>query len=135
MCSGLGQQRVSALAQLVGYYAVGLPVAIGLAFGAVWRGGEYGVYGLWIGVGAAMLAAAIIQLVSLGRCDWAQAAAEAQRRLERGAEEERLEGDPAENLAADLAPASHALLSGNAPTEIGGTRLEPGSSISPLPVN
>ena len=34
VCSGLGLQRIAATAQLVGYYAIGTPTGVALAFGA-----------------------------------------------------------------------------------------------------
>jgi MATE family multidrug resistance protein len=42
---GLGETRVPMLANAVGYWAVGLPVGVGLAFAAGW-----GAFGLWIGL-------------------------------------------------------------------------------------
>ena len=80
VCSGLGMQRIAAYANLIGYYVVGLPLAVGLAYGA-WHDGEDGVFGLWIGTGAALLAASLLQGVALLRHDWARAVEEARRRL------------------------------------------------------
>ena len=80
VCSGLGLQRIAAYANLVGYYVVGLPLGVGLAFGA-WRDGEDGVFGLWIGTGAALLAASLLQGLALLRHDWSRAVEEARRRL------------------------------------------------------
>ena len=95
VCSGLGLQRIAAYANLVGYYAIGLPLGVGLAFGA-WRDGEDGVFGLWIGTGAALLAASLLQGLALFRHDWARAVEEARRRL---GEEVRGEEAPSQEAA------------------------------------
>ena len=87
VCSGLGLQRVAACAQLIGYYAIGLPVALAFAFWYA-HGSRDGVFWLWGGVGLAMLSAAAIQLVALLRHDWTKSAEEASVRLARGAADE-----------------------------------------------
>ena len=51
-----------ARAQLAGYYLLGLPVALGGAFGLA-AGGRGGVYFLWGGVALAMLAASLLVIV------------------------------------------------------------------------
>ena len=81
VCSGLGLQRVAAYGQVVGYYIVGLPAACALAYGLL-HDSEDGAFGLWGGVGLAMLTAAVMQVVALVRHDWSQSVKEAQRRLE-----------------------------------------------------
>ena len=81
VCSGLGLQRVSAAGQLFGYYVLGMPVGISLAF-YVAKGSESGVYFLWGGVGLSMLVAALIQLLVLLRLDWGAAAKRAAERLQ-----------------------------------------------------
>jgi hypothetical protein len=101
VCSGLGLQRIAAYANLVGYYAVGLPLGVGLAFGA-WRDGEDGVFGLWIGTGAALLAASLLQGLALLRHDWARAVEEARRRL---GEEVRGEEAPSQARGEEAAEA------------------------------
>lgn len=80
ICAGLGLQRYAAAAQLAGYYAVGLPLGVGVAFGVL-HGAEEGVYWLVGGVALAMLTAALVQLLLLCRTDWALAAAAAAKRL------------------------------------------------------
>ena len=54
---GVGSTRPAAIFNLVSYYALGLPIGIGLAFGLGW-----GVRGLWIGLaaGLAIVAAALL---------------------------------------------------------------------------
>jgi hypothetical protein len=101
VCSGLGLQRIAAYANLVGYYAIGLPLGVGLAFGA-WRDGEDGVFGLWIGTGAALLAASLLQGLALLRHDWARAVEEARRRL---GEEVRGEEAPSQARGEEVAEA------------------------------
>ena len=56
----------SALAQLAGYYLLGVPFALVLAF-YVYRASSVGVFFLWGGVALAMLAAAAVQLIALCR--------------------------------------------------------------------
>ena len=79
VCSGLGLQRYAMLANVLGYYLLGIPMALAIAF--LWlRGSEDGVYGLWGGVALAMLASGIVQCVLIARHDWRTSAAEARRR-------------------------------------------------------
>jgi len=47
---GLGETRVPMLANLAGYWALGLPLGLTLCFVLRW-----GVYGLWIGLLAALI--------------------------------------------------------------------------------
>jgi MATE family multidrug resistance protein len=47
---GLGETRIPMLANLVGYWAFGLPLGLTLCFVAGW-----GIYGLWIGLLAALI--------------------------------------------------------------------------------
>lgn len=94
VCSGLGQQRISAAGSLAGYYLVGLPIAVTCAF---WlhHGQEQGVYWLWAGVACAMLTALLIQAAALMHpASWARAAREAADRLDQCARE-RDDEDPA----------------------------------------
>lgn len=62
---GLGQTRIPMLANLLGYWALGLPVALCLCFLLHW-----GIYGLWIGI---LLALIVIATVLLAR--WRREAA------------------------------------------------------------
>ena len=81
ICSGLGLQRVAALANMLGYYVIGIPAAVVLAF-VVYKDRKEGVFGLWIGVGGAMLTAALLMIVALLRHDWSRSASEAALRLQ-----------------------------------------------------
>ena len=51
---GLGETRVPMFANLVGYWAMGLPLGLGLCF---WLG--WGIYGLWIGLTLALVVIAV----------------------------------------------------------------------------
>lgn len=105
VCSGLGQQRISAAGSLTGYYLVGLPVAVGCAF-YLHHGEEQGVYWLWAGVACAMLTALLVQLVALLRpASWARASREAAERLERRAVTDDSSPSRARRLASALLPA------------------------------
>jgi MATE family multidrug resistance protein len=59
---GLGDTRATLVANLVGHYAVGLPVVIALGFGA-----ELGAPGMWWGLSAGLTATAIVLVVRLAR--------------------------------------------------------------------
>lgn len=86
VCSGLGLQRYAAAAQLIGYYAVGVPAGAALAYGYSRRELLDGSRWLWGGIALAMLTAALLQLAALCRHDWRRAAAAAQARLALDAE-------------------------------------------------
>lgn len=47
---GLGETRIPMLANLVGYWVLGLPLGLTLCFALRWR-----IYGLWIGLLAALI--------------------------------------------------------------------------------
>lgn len=81
--SGVGAQKASAFAQLAGYYVFGTPLGAFLAFSdAAFGGSRYGVMGLWIGIGTAMLTSASFQLHFLRRPEsWKRAVREARERL------------------------------------------------------
>ncbi|KAG8470659.1 hypothetical protein KFE25_009080 [Diacronema lutheri] len=79
-CSGIGLQRYSAGAQLIGYYVVGMPVGIWAAFGPL-GGSEDGALALWVGACLSMLVAAALQALVLARYDWAACAAESAARV------------------------------------------------------
>lgn len=55
---GLGDTRATFVANLVGHYAIGLPLVIGLAFGLGWN-----APGLWIGLSAGLTATALLLVV------------------------------------------------------------------------
>lgn len=82
VCSGLGLQRFSAGAQLVGYYLVGMPLGIYAAFGPL-GGSDDGVLALWGGTALSMLVAAALQAAALLRHDWSACAAESAARVRR----------------------------------------------------
>jgi MATE family multidrug resistance protein len=56
---GLGETRAPMVANLVGYWVLGLPLGFFLCFGMRW-----GIYGLWIGL---TLALVVIALAVLAR--------------------------------------------------------------------
>lgn len=55
---GLGETRIPMLANLVGYWVLGLPLGLTLCFAMHW-----GIYGLWIGILAALVIIASLLLV------------------------------------------------------------------------
>lgn len=55
---GLGETRVPMLANLAGYWALGLPLGLALCFGMHW-----GIYGLWIGLTVALIVIAAILIL------------------------------------------------------------------------
>lgn len=55
---GLGETRIPMLANLVGYWALGLPLGLTLCFVLHW-----GIYGLWIGLLAALIVIAVTLLI------------------------------------------------------------------------
>ncbi len=55
---GLGETQAPMMANLVGYWVLGLPLGFFLCFGMHW-----GIYGLWIGLTAALIAIALAVLV------------------------------------------------------------------------
>lgn len=54
---GLGETRAPMLANLVGYWVLGLPLGLFLCFG-----GHFGIYGLWIGLTVALIVIALAVL-------------------------------------------------------------------------
>nr|XP_028563669.1 multidrug and toxin extrusion protein 1-like isoform X1 [Podarcis muralis] len=72
---GTGKQKLGAIFNAVGYYAVGLPVAIVLVFVA-----KMGLIGLWLGMLICALIPCICSITYIGRMNWKQAAEEAQHR-------------------------------------------------------
>jgi len=81
---GAGFQKMGAATNMVAYWLVGVPLALGLAF----RGPKLGLPGLLIGMACAVTIAAIAFAVQLRRVDWD---AESRRALQR-VEEERQAG-------------------------------------------
>jgi len=59
---GLGETRIPMLANLVGYWVLGLPLGLTLCFAMRW-----GIYGLWIGILAALVVIASL-LLARWRC-------------------------------------------------------------------
>ncbi|KAL8841171.1 MAG: hypothetical protein Q9170_001025 [Blastenia crenularia] len=72
---GLGRQEVGGWVQLFCYYAVAMPVSLGLGFGAGWE-----LYGLWAGVAVALGLVAGIEGGFLWRARWERSVEEAERR-------------------------------------------------------
>ena len=54
---GLGETRAPMWANLVGYWALGLPLGFSLCFGLNW-----GIYGLWLGLTLALIVIALALL-------------------------------------------------------------------------
>jgi len=79
MC-GLGMQQALAVCQFVGYYFVGLPVGVSVAFTS-FHGLEGGVQALWLGVALGILANVLLQCVCLLRHRWTVSVREASDRL------------------------------------------------------
>ena len=52
---GMGKTRIAMWANFVGYWAFGIPLGAALCFGAHW-----GVYGIWTGLTASLIAISII---------------------------------------------------------------------------
>ncbi|KAL2094205.1 hypothetical protein ACEWY4_008924 [Coilia grayii] len=72
---GAGKQRVVAVANLICYYCIGLPVAYALMFTAC-----LGILGLWLGLFICVILQACFFLTVIFRLDWRKAAEEAQKR-------------------------------------------------------
>ncbi|NXG73666.1 S47A1 protein, partial [Baryphthengus martii] len=72
---GIGKQKFGAILNAVGYYAVGLPLAVVLLFVA-----KIGVIGLWLGMLACVSILCTCFIIYISRMDWKKAAEEAQRR-------------------------------------------------------
>nr|XP_056721001.1 multidrug and toxin extrusion protein 1 [Euleptes europaea] len=72
---GAGKQKIGAIANAVGYYAIGLPIGIALMFGY-----KLGVMGLWSGLIVCISLQASSFLIFVLRIDWKKAADEAQVR-------------------------------------------------------
>jgi MATE family multidrug resistance protein len=72
---GIGKQAFGAWVQLVGCYAVGLPVSGYTAFGLDWR-----LKGLWTGIALAMVFVCIVQGLYLWKVDWRRLVDDARHR-------------------------------------------------------
>nr|XP_020664759.1 multidrug and toxin extrusion protein 1 isoform X1 [Pogona vitticeps] len=72
---GAGKQKIGALANAIGYYAIGLPIGITLMFGY-----NLGVMGLWTGLIVCISLQAFSFLIVVLRTDWKKSAEEAQIR-------------------------------------------------------
>ncbi|PKU37776.1 multidrug and toxin extrusion protein 2-like [Limosa lapponica baueri] len=75
---GTGKQKMGAIANAIGYYAIGLPIGISLMFVA-----KMGVVGLWVGMIVSISLQALSFLAFVMRMDWKKAAEEAQVRAGR----------------------------------------------------
>ncbi|KAM6049080.1 multidrug and toxin extrusion protein 2-like [Chlamydotis macqueenii] len=72
---GTGKQKMGAIANAIGYYAIGLPIGISLMFAA-----KMGVLGLWVGMILCISLQALSFSAFVMRMDWKKAAEEAQVR-------------------------------------------------------
>ncbi|XP_054857522.1 multidrug and toxin extrusion protein 1 [Eublepharis macularius] len=72
---GAGKQKIGAIANAIGYYAIGLPIGIALMFG-----NKLGVMGLWSGLIVCISLQAFSFLIFVLRMDWKKAADEARIR-------------------------------------------------------
>ncbi|XP_067165762.1 multidrug and toxin extrusion protein 2 isoform X2 [Apteryx mantelli] len=68
---GAGKQKMGAIANAIGYYAVGLPIGISLMFAA-----QLGVLGLWVGMIVCISLQALSFSTFVMRIDWKKAAEE-----------------------------------------------------------
>ncbi|KAJ7308817.1 hypothetical protein JRQ81_008085 [Phrynocephalus forsythii] len=72
---GAGRQKIGALANAIGYYAIGLPIGISLMFAY-----DLGVMGLWTGLIVCISLQAFSFLIVVLSTDWKKSAEEAQIR-------------------------------------------------------
>ncbi|XP_025070620.1 multidrug and toxin extrusion protein 1 [Alligator sinensis] len=72
---GTGKQKFGAIANAIGYYAIGFPLGISLMFAA-----KLGVLGLWVGLIVCIALQATSFFIYVLRIDWKKAAEEAQIR-------------------------------------------------------
>uniref|UniRef100_A0A663ME55 Multidrug and toxin extrusion protein n=1 Tax=Athene cunicularia TaxID=194338 RepID=A0A663ME55_ATHCN len=68
---GTGKQKLGAIANAIGYYAIGLPIGISLMFAA-----KMGVLGLWVGMIVCISLQALSFLAFVMRMDWKKASEE-----------------------------------------------------------
>lgn len=79
MC-GLGMQHTLAACQFIGYYVIGIPAGISLAFLA-FDGQDIGVLALWLGLGLAIATTSVLQLLCLWCHKWSSSVSDATKRL------------------------------------------------------
>ncbi|XP_073171681.1 multidrug and toxin extrusion protein 1-like isoform X3 [Lepidochelys kempii] len=72
---GTGKQKIGAILNTVGYYAVGLPLGSVLLFVA-----RIGMIGLWVGLLISAFIPASCSVIYIGRMNWKRASEEAQQR-------------------------------------------------------
>ncbi|XP_055513378.1 multidrug and toxin extrusion protein 2-like [Leucoraja erinacea] len=72
---GIGMQKVGAIANLMAFYIVGIPVGIALMFAA-----KIGILGLWAGLAISTFLLSAFFLTLIFRMDWGAAAQEASKR-------------------------------------------------------
>jgi len=72
---GVGRPTPGTVCNLVGHYAIGIPLAATLAFGF-----KMGIYGLWIGLFFGLLVVSIMLVTFVIRIDWEKAVKDAQQR-------------------------------------------------------
>uniref|UniRef100_A0A673J9R6 Multidrug and toxin extrusion protein n=1 Tax=Sinocyclocheilus rhinocerous TaxID=307959 RepID=A0A673J9R6_9TELE len=68
---GLAKQKIGAVCNLVGYYAVGCPIGISLMFAAKW-----GIFGLWTGLLISVFLQSVFLIVLLFKLNWKKASEE-----------------------------------------------------------
>src|SRR4051812_45382454 len=76
---GCGRQKIGATVNLVTYWIVGLPCAVGLAFHA-----NMGALGLWTGLACTASVQALLMTLTVFKFDWHQEAQRAQALVEAG---------------------------------------------------
>ncbi|MCJ8740113.1 hypothetical protein PDJAM_G00055080 [Pangasius djambal] len=76
---GTGQQRIAAIANLIGYYCIGLPLSIALTFPA-----KLDVAGFWWGLFIAVFLLSIFFIVIIFKLNWKKITEEAVERAGRG---------------------------------------------------
>ncbi|XP_066520445.1 multidrug and toxin extrusion protein 1 [Hoplias malabaricus] len=72
---GLGKQKLGAVGNMFGYYAVGFPIGVSLMFAA-----KMGIFGLWTGLLICVFFQSVFFLILLVRLNWEKATEEAQIR-------------------------------------------------------
>ncbi|XP_071992352.1 multidrug and toxin extrusion protein 2-like isoform X2 [Engystomops pustulosus] len=94
---GLGKQKIGAITNVIGYYAIGLPLGISLMFPL-----KFGVFGFWIGMFCPVVLQTIIYLIYILRVDWNQACVEARIRAGMEAKEVHEIGKSEAGLQANI---------------------------------
>ncbi|KAJ3378620.1 hypothetical protein HDU92_007285 [Lobulomyces angularis] len=70
---GCGQQKVGAFLNLFGFYVVGIPIGLYAAFKLEW-----GLFGLWFGLGFALIMVSVFEIIWVFRINWNEEAEKAQ---------------------------------------------------------